>query len=150
MSTPRIPQSQSFPLSSLFILIALFAVLAAHLSPLATAQQRRELSVPMVVSVPLAGVLLGACFGVIIGLYHYQRQRGVLLGLATGAVMGAICSVILAISVSLVWQTVLTSAASVVVLLSVAAFARYMNDQDPVSNRSVYEKMLARRNEKDV
>ena len=150
MSTPRISASQGFPLSSLFILIALFAVLAAHLSSLATPQQRSELSVTTVITVPLVGVFLGACFGVIIGLYHFQRARGVLLGLATGVVMGAICGIILAISVSLAWQMALTSTAGAVVLLGVAAFAGYMNNGDPVSRRRVYEKMLAQRNEKDV
>ncbi len=150
MSPPRIPPSQGYPLSSLFILIALFAVLAAHLSPLATAQQRKELSVTTVLTAPMVGAFVGACFGVIIGLYHYQRQRGVLLGLAMGVVMGAICGVILAISVSLGWQMVLTSMASAVVLLGVAAFARYMNDEDPVSSRKVYEKMLAQRKDEDV
>ena len=150
MSPPRSPQSQGFPLSSLFILIALFAVLAAHLSPFATAQQRRELSQNLVLIIPMVGVFLGACFGVIIGLYHYQRGRGVVLGLATGVVMGAICGAILAISVSLAWRMVLISTVGVVVLLGVAAFARYMNDEDPVSNHNVYERMLTRRKEEDM
>ncbi len=129
--------------------MALFAVLAAHLSPLATAQKGRELPANTVLTVSMMGVCLGACFGVIIGLYHYQRRRGVFLGLATGVVMGAICGVILAISFSLAWQMVLVSTASAVVLLGVAVFVRYMNNKDPVSSRKVYEKMLAQRKEED-
>ncbi len=150
MSTTRIPQSKGFPLSSLFILIALCAVLAAHLNSLATAQPQSDLSDNAVLTVTLLGMLFGACFGVVIGLYHFQRARGVSLGLTTGIVLGAMCGFILAISVSQAWRTVLTSTAGAVILLSVAAFVRYMNDGDPVSSRNVYETMLARRNDEDV
>ena len=140
MNAPA-PQHQGYPLSSLFLLIALIAAISAHISPLFNAPLGSSEPQNLVMLSFLSGTA-GAFFGMVIGLYHYRRVKGLIWGVLLGVVFGSLCGPVFAASFTYPWQTMVISGVSTVVLLGIAALFRRINDTDPVSSRDAYEAKL--------
>lgn len=130
-----------FSLSSLFLLVALFAVVSAHISPLLNSAVGGSAPPNTGVLVFVCGVS-GVVAGLIVGLNHYRRKLGFILGLLLGAVCGAMGGPIMAASVVYPQHTLLISVIGSFLFLGMTALFRRINDHDPVARRDVYEAML--------
>jgi len=80
--------SRSFPLSSLFVLVAGCAVVSALLTPVVRSVASGDLGARETALSSAAGGLVVMVIGVVVGLYHYRPLRGLGWGLLTGGVIG--------------------------------------------------------------
>lgn len=80
----------SYPLSALFVLIALCSVLAAMISPLARSVAAENTNLIQFVIAMVALAFIGLILGFIVGLFHYRRTRGAILGMSAGVLVGMI------------------------------------------------------------
>jgi hypothetical protein len=85
---PR-PQ-RGYPLSALFVLIAVCAILAAMLAPVLRAAVAGRFPPDDLASVVMGSGIAIGLLGVFIGLHHHRRRYGMGIGVATGAVMAAL------------------------------------------------------------
>jgi hypothetical protein len=135
--------SRGFPLFALFLLVALFAVVAAQLSWLATG----VVEAPWAMGTAAAlGGASGLVFGLMIGLYHFRRIRGALIGMATGLVFGAMTGTICNVAIAYPWATYCMSMAGGVTLVGIAMLYRAVSSDDPVSKSLAYAKLLKEHN----
>jgi CDP-diglyceride synthetase len=130
-----------YSLASLFLLLALFAAMLAHVSPLLNSSFHEVQPLNPVVLVVVCG-MTGSVLGIIVGLHHYRQPRGTLLGVLLGVVFGSLSGPVVAASMAFPQPTILISSATAAVLLGIAAFFRQINDEDPVSQKAVYEAKL--------
>ena len=79
---------QSFPLSSLFILVAACALVCGLWTPVARAVAADEVGLVEATVAALGGTLLGAALGCGIGAGHHQPWRGAGWGTLSGGVVG--------------------------------------------------------------
>jgi hypothetical protein len=82
-------RGQGYPLSTLFLLIAVCAISSALVAPAVRSAAAGKTGLWDHLSASLGGMLLMTCLGAVIGLYHYRRTRGLLWGMITGATLGA-------------------------------------------------------------
>ena len=115
MNRAQLPSSRGYPLLSLFILLAVAAVLfsmlhsslrqitfgdrpAAAVVPAEAPEELRSVDPVEFAWIVVAGVLLGALVGCLIGgiLGHHRPRRveGYLAGLGTGVLLGAAISIL--------------------------------------------------------
>lgn len=88
MSVPR--SGESYPLSSLFLLVAAAGILMSVYAPLLRGQNA-DLNPGTLVLVALIG-FFGALLGMVIGAHHYRRRAGALLGTLIGGTTMAVAS----------------------------------------------------------
>lgn len=81
-------QRRGYPLSALFVLVAICGILLAQVTPIVRAVIQGEVGVTETIVAALAGGVLVMCLGVLVGMYHYRRWRGIGLGALTGALIG--------------------------------------------------------------
>lgn len=137
-------RSSGYSLGYLFLLVTLAAVISGQIGPLlgmlnASSGDLAPLE-PYVLAI-LCG-FSGAGLGFIVGIQHYRRMRGILLGLFLGLVFGAFAGLIIYASLANPQLTLLLSSAAGVVLLGLAAWVRGMQDDDPVTHKDVYRALL--------
>jgi len=77
-----------YPLSALFVLLAVCAVLAAMFAPVVRGVVEEKIPAGMFSASMPATAFLMAILGLIVGLHHHRRGLGAGLGVATGFVMG--------------------------------------------------------------
>ncbi len=130
-----------YSLSSLFLLLALFAVVSANISPLLKAPLG-EIQPPDSWTLVLVCGVSGAALGLIVGMQHYRRRLGMMLGMPLGLILGALSGPAVAASMAYPQHTLLISVACAVALLGLAAFFRRIKDEDLVSRKDVYEARL--------
>jgi len=138
--------SQAYPLSSLFLVLTVFAAIAALISPLMQEPNAGNAAF----YTGLMGVA-GGIFGMIIGLCHYRRLFGSMIGMLCGIVFGAMSGPAMVASNEHPHQFVLLSVFGAVFILGTAACFRKINNRDPVSRTDVYiEKLKAWQSESVV
>jgi uncharacterized membrane protein len=84
-----------YPLLLLFIAVATVAILLgmnATIANPATASSNERIELA---GVAVAGAMGGFFFGGIMGLFHVRRRRGILFGLPTGGITGALIAPLL-------------------------------------------------------
>lgn len=114
---------KGYPLSVLFVLLAVCAVVSALLAPVAQAVVAHVLTIEQVAMASFAGAILVAIVGSVIGLYHYRPLRGVGWGVLTGGLVGAFTGpVVLAPPESLGQLITVSIGGSIVLLITGVAF----------------------------
>ncbi len=81
-------RQRGYPLTALFVLVGICAILSALLGPAihVVATQRVDLS--FFFRAAMGSAICIGIQGLFVGLFHHNRGRGVLVGGATGAVVG--------------------------------------------------------------
>ena len=146
MTTIQRPRSRAFPLNALFLLVALVAITAANLSPLFAAEIE---PIEMAMAAGL-GAVAGIVFGAIIGLYHFRRQRGFLVGCMTGCITGAVTGPLCAIAMKEPWQAMTLSSLGGLSLIGMSLAYRALNSDDPVINKHPSEPVKSETPEPDA
>lgn len=146
---PSTKPTTGYPLSLLFMLTTVFAILAALVTPLAKLAQGSDMGTSWsprdVVLLVLAGGLIGCINGLILGLWHHNIGRGISIGVPTGLVVGVMSGAVLASSFVYAKHVLFVSMGSAIFLLTLATFFRYINNRDPVSQPAAYQALLERR-----
>ena len=130
----------SYPLGALFLLLTIVAVLIVPLKELA----KKEIWMEVQTSVPqsaVIGLIAGLACGVIIGLYHFRRQRGAMIGMVAGATTGALAGPVCALSFVVPWPVIFSSLTGGLALLVVASVFRVVNSNDTMGQRNAFETM---------
>lgn len=91
MDDPTTTQRRSYPLSALFVLMAACAVVTALVTPVSRAVVAGDVGVSSATMASAVGAIVVMLLGAIVGLHHYRRGRGVLIGSMTGVGIGLIC-----------------------------------------------------------
>lgn len=87
---PTLPLRRSYPLSALFLLVAVAGVLSAFMGPAARLVAAGQLGGASLLGAAFLGGFCFALLGAVIGAYHYQRLRGILLGIGMGLIVGSL------------------------------------------------------------
>jgi hypothetical protein len=103
-------QQRGYPLGALFVLVTTSAVLLAGTTPLVRAAYRGETDAGPLVVALLCGMAAGAVLGLVIGLQHFHRGLGAMLGLLAGSVIGGAAG----LTALLPESRILTAAAAIV------------------------------------
>ena len=129
--SPPPGSTSTFSLEAMFLMTALFCLMLAMLSWIFRSEAARSL---LAVAVS-AGATWGFFTGIMIGLYHYRRMRGVIIGMPTGTVVGAMAGPLCIQTYDSPWATIVMSFICGVILICVATLFRWLNKDDPVSKR---------------
>lgn len=114
---------KGYPLSALFVLLAVCAVVSALLAPVANAIVTKELTVFYVAIASLIGAGVVGLLGGAVGLYHYRPLRGAGWGLLTGVIAGLFIGPLMLVPPEAVGPLITMSiGGSIVLLITGAAF----------------------------
>ncbi len=130
--SPAPASASTFSLGAMFLMTALFCLMLAMLSWILRSEEARSM---LQISVT-AGAAWGFFTGIVIGLYHYRRMRGVLIGMPTGTVVGALAGPLCIQFYESPWATIVMSLICGAVLIGLASLFRLLNRDDPVSKRT--------------
>ncbi len=81
-------QRRGYPLSALFVLVAICGILLAQVTPIVRTAMAGEIGWLETLVSALIGGLAVMFLGALIGMYHYRRWRGIGLGALTGLLIG--------------------------------------------------------------
>ena len=85
---PEFRRQRGYPLTALFVLVGICAILAALLNPAIHAVTTRQANLSSFFGAAIGSAIYIGILGVFVGLFHHNRGRGVLLGGATGGIVG--------------------------------------------------------------
>jgi hypothetical protein len=121
-ATSKAPPSRrsGYPLSALFVLITVIAILAAMLSPLV----RGPIEIGMLLAVTIATGLIGMVLGAIIGAFYRPWWFAAPLGAASGAMLGVLIGPLTQISVVGFPTLVIACAGGAVAIVLVGVIVR--------------------------
>jgi hypothetical protein len=119
---------QGYPLVSLFILVALCAILLGMATPLGFEVHHGTVGAAEVIVASFLGAVILGVLGTIVGIYHHRRLHGVFLGGVVGAMLGLVCGPMFFISRGSFTQVLLTSLGGSALLLIVGVVIR-LNSQ---------------------
>lgn len=122
--TPPVPASPSrgYPLSALFLLVTACGVVLAMVTPIFRGPQEAGWTELLIAALAGGGVLSLA--GLLLGLFHYSRWRGVLAGTLLGGLLGLLLGPLIFAAPDNLPLVLLSSLGGAVVILGVAAVAR--------------------------
>ena len=118
----RTPSNRGYPLSALFLLVTASGVVLAMVAPVLRGP--REAGWAELLSASIAGGVALGLLGLVLGLFHYSRWRGVLWGVPLGGVLGLLIGPMVFISPTSMPFVLLNSLGGAVVILGIAAVAR--------------------------
>jgi hypothetical protein len=81
-------RTRGYPLIALFLVITACGIIASLIAPAVRAIAEGQIGGRDALYSALIGTIVVMLLGGVIGLFHYQRGRGFLWGLITGAVIG--------------------------------------------------------------
>lgn len=118
-----------YPLSALFVLLAVCAVVSVLLAPVARAVVTKQVTWDQIAITCFFGVILVGILGAVIGLYHYRPLRGAGWGVLTGGIIGLfIGPVMLAPPEEIGTLVTVSIVGSVVLVITGAAFGFSLGD----------------------
>lgn len=116
------PRAGAYPLSALFILIGMFAILLAMVAPIGASIDQGKVGYAEVLFATLGGASLLMIVGCMIGLYHDPKIGAAVVGALVGSMVGmAVGPAVIVMQHQL--DTVLANAAGGSLLLICAAIA---------------------------
>jgi len=122
VTTDRRTSGRGYPLSALLLLVTACAVITAVVAPILRGPRQAgwgELLGASIVGAVSLGVL-----GLVIGLFHYSRWRGVLWGVLLGGVLGVLLGPLIFVPPASFPEVLLTAVGGAVVIVGVAAVVR--------------------------
>jgi peptidoglycan/LPS O-acetylase OafA/YrhL len=126
--SPATP-GRGYPLSALFLLVTASGVVLAMVTPVFRGPQEAGWTELLIASIAGGGLL--SLVGLLLGLFHYSRWRGVLSGGLLGAVLGLLLGPLIFASPSSLPLVLLSSLGGAVVIVAVAAVARLTSAPPP-------------------
>ena len=145
-------ENAGFPLGSIFILVALFAILFAQLSWVSVG----DLPDPDVsidgrdVAIALAGgAIAGLVFGLFIGLCHVKQPVGAIVGLGAGLLFGAMTGPICLVAQQAPGTACTFSLFGAAALIGIALIYRQINSTDPITRKWKFDSLTASTNDRD-
>jgi len=123
--------SRGYPLSALFLLVTASGVVLAMVTPVFRGPQEAGWTELLIASI--AGGVLLSLVGLLLGLFHYSRWRGVLSGGLLGAVLGLLLGPLIFASPASLPLVLLSSLGGAVVIVGVAAVARLTSAPPPAA-----------------
>lgn len=133
MPANRSTSGRGYPLSALLLLVTASAVVMAVAAPILRGPRQAGL-VELVAASIAGGVLLGG-LGLLLGLFHYSRWRGVLWGGLLGGVLGLLLGPLIFVTPAGFPEVLLTAVGGALVIVGVAAVAR-LTSVSPESHRA--------------
>lgn len=121
-------RTRGFPLVALFLLIAIAAMVIAQLSLL------RDAGIPTsnLFAVAIPSGVVGAVFGLIVGLHDLRRARGAAVGMLIGTLVGALSGPIALSANARPGPAIVLATATGFGLLVMTTVYRRANMKDPV------------------
>lgn len=119
---------RGYPLNTLFLLIAACAVATAMVAPLVRGSIGREIGVMEAALSCIAGGIVLAGIGALVGLFHYSRVNGASWGVLVGALLGALFGPSLFIPPKDFSLVLGTSVGGAILILGIAAAIRLTTD----------------------
>jgi hypothetical protein len=129
-------QRQSYPLAALFILIAACGILLALVVQVIRGVSVTRAGPGELVVAGALGTCLGMILGMLVGIHHYQRLRGIAMGGLSGALIGAVAGLVIMIPAENFAGLIAASLGGSLVLLLVGAVLRFLSYHAPASNDS--------------
>lgn len=121
----RRTSGRGYPLSSLLLLVTACAVIVAVVAPILRGPQPAGLGELLAAAI-FGGTAL-AVLGLILGLFHYSRWRGVLWGVPLGGVLGVLLGPLIFVPPASFPEVLATAIGGALVIVGVAAVARLTN-----------------------
>jgi hypothetical protein len=90
MSSLNDATRRGYPLGALFVLVAASAVLIAGVTPVIRQGIAGLVPFGMLLAGFGAGAGVGLFLGILVGLHHYRRASGILIGATVGSTIGAV------------------------------------------------------------
>jgi hypothetical protein len=125
------PPSRGYPLSALFLLVTASGVVLAMVTPVFRGPQEAGWTELLIAAI--AGGVLLSLVGLLLGLFHYSRWRGVLSGGLLGAVLGLLLGPLIFASPASLPLVLASSLGGAVVIVVVAAVARLTSAPPPAA-----------------
>jgi hypothetical protein len=117
-------RQRGYPLTALFVLVGICAVLAAMLGPAINTVTARRTEMSTFVGSAVGSSILVAILGLVIGLYHHRRLRGVLVGGATGGIVGFLVGPLTVVPVEGLASLIVASLGGSVTLVAIGVIVR--------------------------
>ena len=125
MRTNNRSTGRGYPLSALFLLVTLFAILSAIVAIAARSYNTPDVdSFLELLRFSIAGCIMFALLGIFVGLFHYRRSRGMLIGFLAGGLIGLFAGPILVIPPDLFLDLVLVSFGGSIIIIIVGGITR--------------------------
>jgi hypothetical protein len=115
----------------LFLLVTASGVVLAMVAPMFRGPPQAGLKELLIAS--LAGGVLLSLLGLLLGLFHYSRWRGVLSGVLLGGVLGLLLGPLVFASPPSLPLVLLSAVGGAVVILGVGAVARLTSAPPPAA-----------------
>ena len=88
-----------YPLATLFVLVAVCAILAAMLGPAIKAAAANRATFEMMLGAAAGSMIWFSVIGLVVGLYHHRRGMGAAWGGVTGLVVGLVIGPLLVVPI---------------------------------------------------
>jgi len=122
VSANRRTSGRAYPLSALLLLVTASAVIMAVAAPIVRVP--REAGLGELLGAAIAGGVLLAVLGSLLGLFHHSRWRGVLWGGLLGGVLGVLLGPLIFVPPASFPEVLLPALGGALVIVGVAAVAR--------------------------
>jgi len=118
----RRTSGRGYPLSALLLLVTACAVITAVVAPILRGP--RQAGWGDLLGAAIVGAVSLGVLGLVLGLFHYSRWRGVLWGVLLGGVLGVLLGPLIFVPLASFPEVLLTAVGGALVIVGVAAVAR--------------------------
>jgi hypothetical protein len=132
-----------YPLNTLFLLIAACAAVLAMLAPMVQGRAGPGVGGNELLGSALAGGMVLTVLGAIVGLFHYERFKGVLYGILVGAALGLVFGPVAFIPISDFPLVLATSIGGALLIVAVATVLRLSTDYTQLDRPPVQKVLVA-------
>ncbi|MCU0874975.1 MAG: hypothetical protein MUE50_21805 [Pirellulaceae bacterium] len=135
------PPSRGYPLSALFLLVTASGVVLAMVTPVFRGPQEAGWTELLIAAI--AGGVALSLLGLVLGLFHYSRWRGVLSGMLLGGVLGLLLGPLIFASPASLPLVLLSALGGAIVIVGVGAVARLTSAPPPSAGNPFHAPELA-------
>ena len=122
MRANRRTSGRGYPLSALLLLVTACAVITAVVAPILRGP--RQAGWGDLLGAAIVGAVSLGVLGLVLGLFHYSRWRGVLWGVLLGGVLGVLLGPLIFVPLASFPEVLRTAVGGALVIVGVAAVAR--------------------------
>ncbi len=135
-SSPSSAPRRGYPLISLFVLIAVSAIITRMFTPLVAAAMDRRVGVNEIAWAMILGLVGGMILGTTVGLYHCRQPLGGLLGFICGVVLGPVIGAVAIVPIEASLPILLGPICGAIMLVGFGALIRLYSPLLPAAPAS--------------